>query len=106
MRVQRWPGGDFELEPGDMVQIRSDTCAHADCVYCTLVAGTLVAGDVERLGGEDGQVVKIPPDSPPAMFLGLVQRRHGRPADGRTYAQVLHDGKIVDVSTLYLEPVK
>ena len=96
MRVERWPGLNFELEPGDMVWIRPGTGVQTDCVY-----GTLVAGED---GGE--QVVKIPSDSQPAMFLGEVQRWHGLPADGRTYAQVLHDGKIVDVSTLYLEPAR
>lgn len=94
MRVQRWPGGDFELEPGDMVRIRPDTRVQADCVY-----GTLVAGED---GG--GQVVKIPSDSPPAMFLGedieSTTARHTR------LAQVLHDGKIVNVSSIYVEPAK
>jgi len=96
MRVERWPGGDFELEPGDMVQIRPDTRAlrnSADCVY-----GTLVVGED---GG--GQVVKIPSDSPPAMFLGEAFASAFEPS---RLAQVLHDGKIINVSALYVEPVK
>jgi len=96
MRVERWPGGDFELEPGDMVRIRPDTRVQADCVYGTLLA---VEDGV-------GRVVKIPSDSPPAMFLGedtepLVSR-----AWRTRVAQVLYDGKIVNISTLYVEPVK
>jgi len=94
MRVERWPGGDFELEPGDMVRIRPDTGVRSDCVY-----GTLVAGED---GG--GQVVKIPSDAPPAMFLG--EDTEHRPFITSRLAQVLHDGKIVNVSSIYVEPAK
>lgn len=94
MRVERWPGGNFELEPGDMVRIRPDTRVQADCVYATLVAG--------EDGG--GQVVKIPSDSPPAMFLG--EDTESTTAQHTRLAQVLHDGKIVNVSSIYVEPAK
>jgi hypothetical protein len=101
MKVERWPGGDFELEPGDMVRIRPDTRVRpdsADCAYGTLAPGAAGAGQM---------VIKIPSDAPPAMFLGEVLALPYDDLPRRLrLAQVLLEGQIVNVSTLYVEPVK
>lgn len=88
MRIQRWPQGDFDLEPGDMVRI--------------------TAGDLDGVWAEvavaDGEPEKtpswIPGGAAPAMYIGPV----GEGDSGRREAQILHEGRILNVLTTYLTP--
>jgi hypothetical protein len=88
MRINRWPQGGFDLEPGDMVRI--------------------TAGDLDGVWAEvavaDGEPEKtpswIPGGASPAMYIGPV----GEGDSGRREAQILHEGRILNVLTTYLKP--
>ena len=93
MKVERWPGGNFELEPGDMVRISHP--GDADGVWA----------EVEVGGRGEEKTPSWIPAGPKAvaMYLGEARCRFG-PID-RPTAQVLLDGRILNVSGLYLKPV-
>ena len=89
MRVERWPGGDFELEPGDMVRISHP--GDADGVWA----------EVEVGGSEEEKTPSWIPAGPKAvaMYLGEADEA----PVGRPTAQVLHEGRILNVRSLYLQ---
>ena len=92
MRINRWPGGNLDIEPGDMVLISSPM--DADGVWAQV---EVADGEPERSPSW------IPSPSPPAMFLGEVT-----PIGEAFYprgAQVLLDGRILNVPGLYLRPI-
>ena len=92
MRINRWPGGNLDIEPGDMVLISSRGPGDSDGVWA----------EVEVADGEpDRSPSWIPTPSPPAMFLGETA-----PGTNMTRgAQVLLDGRILNVPGLYLMPI-
>jgi hypothetical protein len=91
MRINRWPGGNLDIEPGDMVLISSPSAT---------VGG--VWAEVEVADGEPERSPSwIPTPSPPAMFLGETAAG----PDLTRGAQVLLDGRILNVPGLYLRPV-
>ena len=89
MRINRWPPGGFDLEPGDMVRV-----SHP--------------GDLDGVWAEvavaDGEPEKTPSWIPgcaaPAMYIGPV----GEGDSDRREAQILHEGRILNVLTTYLKP--
>lgn len=84
MRINRWPE---DIEPGDMVLISSP--GDSDGVWA----------EVEVADGEPERSPSwIPTPSPPAMFLGEVEFHPWG-------AQVLLDGRILNVPGLYLMPI-
>lgn len=90
MRVERRPGGDFELEPGDMVRISHPV--DADGVWAEVEVGG---------SGEEKTPSWIPAGSKAvAMYLGEADEA---PVD-RPTAQVLHEGRILNVRAVYLQP--
>ena len=98
MKVERWPGGNFELEPGDMVRIVPQHVDH----LTPYALGTVVVGH-----GQADRLVKIPSDAPPAMFLGEdTGARSALPLAHGRMAQVLHEGQIVNVPSLHVERVE
>lgn len=97
MRVERRLGRDFELEPGDMVRI-----SHPDA------AGGVWAEVEVGIRGEE----KTPswydwiPAGPGAvaMYLGEKTGEAPRPPPAMLVRQVLHEGRILNVRALYLQP--
>lgn len=89
MRVGRWPQGDFDLEPGDMVRISADD--GFDGVWAQVAVAD---------GEPDRSSSWIPGGAPPAMYIGPA----GEGAVERLMAQVLHEGRILNVLTAHLKP--
>jgi hypothetical protein len=89
MRISRWPHGDLDLEPGDMVRITP-----GDGYDGTWVHVAVGPGEEEK----SPSWIPVGPDTQ-AMFLGEEQIEQG----GRV-AQVLHGGRILNVLTKDIEP--
>ncbi len=87
MRINRWPQGDFDLEPGDMVRI---TAGDLDGVWAEVA---IAAGEAERSPSW------IPAGAGPAMYIGPTGEE-----DAARGAQVLHEGRILNVPTTHLRP--
>ena len=88
MRIQRWPQGDFDLEPGDMVRISADD--GFDGVWAEVAVAD---GEAEEFFSW------IQGGSAPAMYIGPTGEE-----DKVTGAQVLHEGRILNVPTTCLRP--
>jgi hypothetical protein len=89
MRINRWPPGGFDLEPGDMVRVSHPV--NIDGVWAEVAVA-------------DGEPEKTPSWIPgcaaPAMYIGPV----GVGDSDRRWAQILHEGRILNVLTTYLKP--
>ena len=94
MRVERWPGGDFELEPGDLVRISHPGDADADGVRAEVVVGR---------SGEEKTLSWIPA-GPKAVAMYLGEADEAVVPMDRPTAQVLHEGRILNVCAVYLQP--
>lgn len=92
MRVERWPGGDFELEPGDMVRISHP--GDADGVWA----------EVEVGGSGEEKTPSWIPAGPKAVAMYLGEADEAAVPIDRPTAQVLHEGRILNVRAVYLQP--
>jgi hypothetical protein len=90
MRISRWPHGDLDLEPGDMVRI--SCAADGDGVWAEVAVG---GPDEEK---SPSWIPSGPGPESQAMFLGEEY------SEGSRIAQVLHGGRILNVLTKDIEP--
>ena len=85
---------DGHLVPGDMVRITAND--GADGVWAQVEVGSTEAE-------KPASWIPAAPDSV-AMYLGEAAEAHAEDPRHRSFSQVLHEGRILNILTKYLRP--